>query len=326
MRRQEMSNARQQVDHEVFRPGQTALAERLMPVWERQIESARSQSETAVVALTEQFAEMAAELAKANRQFGDVFDSSGETAVLKLSETRLLAVSEALGRLLEDQQQQLQQIRRLPAVMAELNTMAADVAHIATRTNLLALNAAIEAARVGEHGRGFAVVAREVRALSKLSGDTGQEIRDKIATVNATIDATCEAADKSSAQMETATQSDSTIREVLDDLAALTTRFANSGRSLQESNLRLHGKLNGALVDFQFQDRTSQMLTHVRDNIGTAATLMHKQTAAGEQAELLDVESILKRLEASYAMTEERTLHDNISSGHTGEQEDITFF
>ena len=323
--RLEKENARQRSEREVFRPGQAELAECLLPVWQKQIENAREQTETAVVALSEQFSHMSNELNTATGYFSEVVDAEGTTEVLKSSEDRLLTVVQALEKVLTDQQAQLEQIQQLPDVIDQLNKMAAEVAGIAAKTNLLALNAAIEAARAGDHGRGFAVVAQEVRSLSKLSGDTGRQISKQVAAISATINRTCETAQKSDDLRGAVALSEEAVQEVLKSLGQMAERFTRSGQNLQDTNQRLHTSINGALVDFQFQDRTSQILAHVRDNINRTAEQMVSHSTVTENVAMLDVKRLLAELESSYAMADERTQHGE-SAEADAESEDITFF
>ncbi len=301
---------------------QASLAEKLFPVWERQIENARLQTEAAVVALSGQFSHMVAELDEGTEHFSALTDARGTTAVFQRSEEGLQAVVAALEQVLADKQEQIDQIRELPSVIDDLNRMATDVATIAARTNLLALNATIEAARAGEKGRGFAVVADEVRSLSQLSGATGRRIAEKVASINDTIRDTCERAASAGERDEAVTASEATVQQVLSDLRGMTQRLTASGSQLQQTSQRIHAGVSGALVEFQFQDRISQILSHVRENINMTARAVLAERDIGTA---LDIDAILRGLENSYAMEDERTLHTqgNVTAQQGG---GITFF
>ncbi|RFA38543.1 hypothetical protein CAL65_04120 [Alkalilimnicola ehrlichii] len=311
---------------QVYRPSLAGLASDLFPVWQRQVENARYQTEEAVGGLMGEFTEMVANLGEATEVFsGVVTDESGFGRLFQRSEQRLNEVVRRLEAALEEQRVQLERIEHLGSYIKELNAMADEVAGVAEQTNLLALNASIEAARAGEQGRGFAVVASEVRALSQRSGESGRSIAEKVEEISEAIRKACDSARDTGEQQESVKYSEQAITAVLEEFRNVAENLTDAGRRLNDTNGHIQNRISAALVKLQFQDRTSQILCHVRDSIGRTAVHLDELVDSVDVARPVEVARLLQELEKDYAMADERTAHAGDVRKESDEG-DITFF
>jgi len=315
--------------------GERQLGETLLPVWSGHIESTRSQVETAISALAERFAGIVQQLDQTARLSDMAADSiaggdGGLVAVFAQGERDLGQVVRSLEVAMGAKAEMLGKIQALEQYIDELQGMAADVARIAQQTNLLALNAAIEAARAGEQGRSFAVVAQEVRQLSQASAETGRNIAAKVTTISEAIAATSKAAAASRVQDDAATkQSGEIIDGVLQQFRRSTDALVESGTHLKSGRDYLQQEISEALVHLQFQDRISQVMSHVRDSIDAVPAALNELLKDYENSgrlRPLDARSLLAALEKTYAMADERKVHRGGGAPAPAAADEITFF
>lgn len=299
------------------------------PIWARQVETARSQTEEAVVALTTSFADLVRRLeaaVAASRQIAGHTGEGGALDALAVSEQELRGLVSALHEAQASRDATLAEIRNLPRYTEELKQMAAEVAAIASQTNLLALNAAIEAARAGEAGRGFAVVADEVRKLSMLSSDTGKKMAEKVGIITEAIHGASRVSEASAERdAEAIARSEQTIQGVLTRFGELTARLAGSSEMLQGEADGIRNEIGALIVNLQFQDRTSQILSHVRDSLLRLEGKLAECDAAGRAKCQMDAHAWLSEMELNYAMAEQRANHHGETAVADG-GDAITFF
>lgn len=312
--------------------GLEAVCLEAVPIWAKQVESSRGQTEQAIVALTERFSGIYSKLEEAvqtsQQAAGDLAGDAqgGALVVLSQSESELTRVIDSLKATQLSRDEMLEQVRGLTGYTDELLSMAKEVAAIAAQTNLLALNAAIEAARAGEAGRGFAVVADAVRSLSSLSSETGQKMSSTVAIINSAITRLVEVA-SSTAENDnhSVATSEASIQRVLDRFHGITQRLSSSSELLRQESLGIRDEISEVLVALQFQDRVSQILAHVRGNMDALYLHLQECRHSPELRERINAQAWLAEMELTYATDEQRQNHHGANSSSARGQE-ITFF
>ena len=318
--------------------GLEQICDQATPIWVKQIETARGHTEDSIVEIVTRFNAIVERLRAsviASQQTAGVQDDaeggSSVVSVLSSSEADLLAVNRSMDAALSKRAEMVQDVHKLIVYTTELKGMAAEVAEVAARTNLLALNAAIEAARAGDSGRGFAVVADEVRKLSTLSSDTGKKMSEKVNLINSAITAVIGAAEKFSEEdTRSVDEAEKTIRKVLANFGAVASGLSASTEMLRRESEGIRREISDTLVYLQFQDRVSQILANVRDNLDGLHNQLRlcsaERTSGGSPA--IDANSWLSQMALGYTTSEQRHNHSGDQNGATPESDatEITFF
>lgn len=302
----------------------------LFPIWALQVEAGRAQTEEAVTALAVRFSTLWEKLENAVSASQSAAGSIGQgeegmVDLLAASQQDLGSIIDSLRAATHSKESLLREVDQLAQFTGELRQMAAEVGNIAAQTNLLALNAAIEAARAGEAGRGFAVVADEVRKLSTLSGNTGKKISQRVEQINSAITSAVTAAEQSAtSDAESVQHSDAVIGKVINRFHGAASRLTESSSILNNASVGIRDEISDVLVSLQFQDRVSQILTHIRDDIRKFGAHV-SACQQSDQSASINVKAWLDELSKTYTTTEQREMHSGASATQPTNSE-ITFF
>ncbi len=279
-----------------------------MPIWSNQIDDCIQSSTQEINALAEQFSGIVNDL----RSIVEGEISHDEHSVVDIK-NQLDDISSTLIKLADMRKQSQQDIAELTSFTDKLEVMARDVGSIAEQTNLLALNAAIEAARAGETGRGFAVVADEVRNLANCSGEIAKNIIENVTGVNEQFSYISQKFSTDSEQEKALiSTAEENIQKVINQHSATRKQRDEGAERLLELSSGITQSIEGAMVSLQFQDRVSQILGHVRNNM----TDLSKQI---EDHENLDIEQFLENMANEYTTNSEREAHRKLTGAEVAQ-------
>lgn len=311
----------------------------LLPLWIDMQDLVRDQVESNVTDLVGKFTgiyqQLQTSIQTSRSTASGMSGEQGLSQVVASAQVQLNSITQILNQAMNNRNELLREISELAAITDELKAMGAEVAGIASQTNLLALNAAIEAARAGEQGRGFAVVADEVRSLSARSGQTGARITQRIEQANETLKntmaRTARFAEEDSRQMA---EAETNVAQVLREFEGASSGIMESARVLQEGSNQVQRDVQDVLVDLQFQDRVCQILGHIKDNMNRLATTVADQQqaiSANQQVSVIDLEQWLSEFRKTYTTLEQDALHRRAQPGSpstasAAADDDITFF
>lgn len=312
------------------------LCEHILPILSRQIESSNIQTERSITELSGGFSGLSSQLsdvisASLSRS-GDLTNGHGIINLFNESQQSLQTVINALESSLNLENRLLDEVQGLSTQAEELNEMAGAVGQIADQINLLALNAAIEAARAGEHGRGFAVVADEVRKLASMSAETGQQMIEKVSKIGSAVNDTLKQAEDSIVHNRTAIDDGkNTIESVFSRLQETIETLQDDSSSLRSASEDIKGQIANVLVSFQFQDRVSQILNKVLNDMSKLVEKVKGSSAKRVEQHILepfDYQVQMNEMQKHYTTQEQHYNHSQ-AHAHRGPdalETDLTIF
>jgi methyl-accepting chemotaxis protein len=256
----------------------------------KQLKATSQQIESSVVGVCNSFQGIA-ERAKENVSRTSGFlnceghDSSGrmsfESLIGKCGGTlvKILDVTTEAG---EISRRAIERIQQMDNASQEITAALARLEQIARENKMLAMNARIEAAHAGSHGAGFAVVAVEVVSQTEKSREVTSKVSSLIADLRELAGSTLKDLRQMNEQdHKRVQQCRLEVDESLQQIQTTHSEMKSMLSGITDAGELLANDIGSAVRGLQFQDRTSQQIAHVAEDLDTMHARLTTRLAPG---------------------------------------------
>jgi methyl-accepting chemotaxis protein len=296
----------------------------VVPVWARQLEATRTNTDTGLNNVLGAFVEMTSaldtllgslEATSPSAQPGAV-----DQAVGAASEPLTCLMAPSL-RAFAQRDKAYAEIHHAAGVLQELDQLARQAKELGRHTRLVAFNASIDANRERTRDHGNEAVAQEMRLLAQRLSENGEAAHRLATELLGRLNASRgEMATLDVATDELRMELEQRAREALQTLISAVGASLSASAPVREASTALRQHLDRAFVHFQFGDRVSQMLSIVGNDMNNFVDWLIRNPGAT----LDDATEWLRRLENSYTMDEQRNHHHAVA--HVDRGRSVEYF
>lgn len=212
---------------------------------------------------------------------------------------KILNVTEEAGDI---SRRAIERIKQMDKASQDINAALGKLEQIARWNRTIALNARIEASRAGSHGAGFAVVAMEVLAQAEQSQTVNAHVVELIGSLRSLAESTLsDLQQMNEKDRERVSACKSEVDQSLDDLQTAHGEMKKMLTGMTEDGSLLANDIGAAVRGLQFQDRTSQRIAHVIEDLDTLHAKLTTRFAGMTAVEAASDEGF-----SDYTMQEER--------------------
>jgi methyl-accepting chemotaxis protein len=195
------------------------------------------------------------------KSFAGLISDCGDTLV------KILHTTEQAG---EVSRSAIDRIQEMDRASEKISAALEKLDRIAHENKMLAMNARIEAAHAGALGAGFSVVAVEVVAQTERAQQVTTQVSDLIVSLRALAETTVQDLqrinERDSVRLD---QCKNEVEDSLRNMQAAHGEMETMLASMTEEGVLLANDISSAVRGLQFQDRTSQQMAHIVEDLDT---------------------------------------------------------